>query len=173
MKPRVHALRCSGMRDSHAKCVKIYLLTLPPRRISSCFQVKPPVAPTLLNKPKGLGRNQPFDPGNMNLTQAAAAKLCQAPADGGALHCTEPNRRLVVSTLGRVSFRPLIHYRIPIPARVSIEFPHRNRTVRLRLGGSGRRLNPPCCSINTPSATRNFLSHGLKKQLARRRAKVL
>jgi len=108
MNPRRRAIRCRVVRDSHAKCVRIYRTAPSADAILCGFQAKFAVAPTLLLIGKGLGRNQPFDPGTMNVTQAAAAKLCPAPADRAALPCPESSRPLIVSSWRLSSFRPSI-----------------------------------------------------------------
>lgn len=108
MKSRVHGLRCSAMREAHAKCVKIYRRRVPVDRFSRAFCGKSSMAPTLLLRLKAHGRNQPFDPGNMNVTEAVAAKLCPASVDREACLCTEPGRRL------HIRFEPCSFFQLHI-----------------------------------------------------------
>ena len=159
MKPQVHRLGRSTPRDSHAKCVRIYRRTGSRPVISCGFRPNPAMAPTLLIRRKGSGRNQPFSPSSMKRTQVAAVKLCPALADGGVTHCTE-SRSLPVATWLTISFRPVIHSST-------------GRFCRDDVAGEESQINELVCLPHTRSATGNFLSLRGKKPLFRNRSKVL
>ena len=162
MKPRVHAFRSSAMRDSHAKCVRIYRANGSRRVISWGFSANPAMAPSLLRRSKGSGRNQPFTRGIMKKTQVAAVKLCPALADGGGLDCTEA-RLLAVADWLTVSFRPVIRSSSDISPEASAEF----------LCAPRRYLFSVASGVSPDATARNFLGVRNKKHLVRKRSKVL
>jgi hypothetical protein len=175
MKPRVHAFGSSAVRDSHAKCVRIYRRFGSLQVISCGFRPNLTMAPTLLVKWKGSGRNQPFTLGTMKRIVVAAENLCPAPADGGGLYCTE-SRSLPVAKWLSISFRPNIRSSIQVSSEPPPEilFDRKNRRFyREAVNGRGRRRNGMACLPHTRSATWNFLGHGIKKRLVRSRARVL
>jgi hypothetical protein len=177
MKPRARGIGCRLMRDSHAKCVKIYRST-PQAFPSLCrFQLIFAMAPTLLISRKGLGRNQPFDPGTMNVTQEAAAKPCQAPADRAVLHCTEPRRQLFISSWGLTSFQPTIHLSrrryLRKGTRICFQSWDGVSPQLRQLAGFRAKRKRLVCLTEELSATRNFPGLIRKKPLARGRAKIL
>jgi hypothetical protein len=191
------------MRDSHAKCVRIYRRT-GSRLVLSCgFRPNPAMAPTLLMRWKGSGRNQPFTPGTMKRTQVAAVKLCPDLVVRGRLHCTEP-RPLPVASWQIISFCPVIRFDLnpEPPAGVLLRRAARRDVAPRRPHVQGRdegstmtrralrarpkvcrrknawfcrqsRTNKLVCLPHTRSATRNFLGLRSKKHLVRNRRKVL
>jgi len=174
MKPRVHAIGSSAMRDSHAKCVRIYRRTASDHVILTGFRLNLTMAPSLLIRWKGSGRNQPFTQGTMKRTQAAAVKLHRALADGAALYCTG-SRSLPIAQWLSISFRPTIRSSIKVSSEPSAEihFHRKNgRFYRDDVTGVDRRRNAIVFLPQTRSATRNFLRYRIKQRLGRSRAKV-
>ena len=176
MKPRMHALGCSVMRDSHAKGVRIYRYLQSQPVISRGFRPNLTMAPTLLICWKGSGGNQPFTWSIMNKTQAAAVNLCPASADGAALYCTQA-RPLPVSLWLSISFRPVIRSPLEVRPNPRIQFYFAAKNQKFcsarKIRAIRRQKNWLVCLPHEVSATRNFLGPGSKKHLVRRRVKVL
>ena len=145
MKPRVHALRCS-MRDSHAKCVKIYHRPSQfPVEIKG-FRRKLHMAPSLLVRRIGHGRIQPFDPGTAkNVTQAAEVRLCSAARDRGVISCTQ----VPITNSYRA---PLIHF-------------WRRQAAFLRQPLQRREINRTFSAIQRIFSMRKILGKYIKKAL--------
>jgi hypothetical protein len=175
MKPRVHALGCSAMRDSHAKCVKIYVRSRSRQAILCGFRLNLTMAPTLLNRRKGSGRTQPFTLGSMKKNQAAVVKLCPVSADGGVSSCTE-KRRLAISDWLSISFRPTIRSSIELKPKPPVEILFHQRGRKLYRADDGVKnfeINPKVSLARGRSATRKFLGPDVQKQLVRSRVKIL
>ena len=155
MRPRVYALRCSVMRDSHAKSVKIHHRSCQNPEPVSGFERKLPVAPSLLVKRKGHGRTQPFDPGKMNVTQAAAVPLCLAARNRGVVSCT----RSLWQPTGRCRRRR---------KETLIDRPKTQKRIEQSLLTSSptSQVNRKFCPKQTRFAIRKFLGASVKKALA-------
>ncbi len=85
MKPRLHALVRRAMRDSHAKCVRIYQAGNRWSHGSRGFQAGSDLALALLIQHSALRRTQPIASGHMQLFQAAAPSPC--PPRGDRVRC--------------------------------------------------------------------------------------
>lgn len=175
MKPRVHALGCSAMRDSHAKSVRIYRDSRSLQAILCGFRLNLTMAPTLLNRWKGSGRTQPFTLGTMKRNQVAAVKLCRASADGEALLCTE-KRPLAIRDWFAIAFRPTVRSSTEFNPNPPVEvlFHRRNRkSYRPEDAVENLQINPKACLAGGRSATRKILVSAVQKQAVRSRVKVL